>query len=65
MKFLLDENMPKRVGIWLKKTGHQSITLKDLKKTGIKNGDVAREAIRMDAIILTCDEDFLSLKKVL
>ena len=51
--------------MWLKKIGHQSITLKDLMQTGISNGDVASKAIEMDVIILTCDSDFLILKKLL
>ena len=63
MNFLFDENIPKRLAKWLKDKGHNSITLQKLKLLGIKNGSVAKLAIQENAIILTCDRDFIQMKK--
>ena len=65
MKFLLDENIPKRIANWLKEQGYVAITLYKLNLLGIKNGSVAELAIQENAIILTCDRDFLRMKKAL
>ena len=43
--------------------GYTVFTLHDFNKLGIKNGDVAKLAIREKAIIITLDSDFLMLNK--
>jgi len=63
LNFLLDENVPLTVKELIKDLGHNAITLHDENKLGIKNGDVAELALKKDAIIITLDSDFLSLKK--
>ncbi len=49
----------------IQQLGYDVITLNDLNKLGIKNGEVAELAIKKDAIIVTFDSDFLSIKKSL
>ncbi len=63
MKFLLDENVPKSIQLILQEKGYSTITLNELNKRGISNGEVAELSLERDAIIITFDSDFLSLKK--
>ena len=65
MKFLLDENVPLSVKKVINNLGHEAFTLKDEKKLRIKNGEVAELSLRRNAIIITLDSDFLSIKKEL
>lgn len=65
MKFLLDENVTMSIKNFLKSKRYEVETLKDLKKLGIENGEVAKIAIQNQEIIITFDSDFLSLKKTL
>lgn len=65
MNFLLDENVSKKLGRWLKNQGHHAITLHELNLLGIKNGSVAELAIQNKAILITCDRDFLHVRKEL
>lgn len=63
MKFLLDENVPLSIKKTINSLGYEAITLKEENQLGIKNGEVAELSIRKDAIIITLDSDFLSIKK--
>ncbi len=62
MKFLLDENVPHSIKNIILNIGYDVKTLKDLNKLGITNGEVAEIALNENAIIITFDSDFLSLK---
>lgn len=65
MKFVLDECIPVRAATWLRENGYEAATMKGLRKTGVTNGKVAEHVISSSAVLLTCDSDFLSLKKKL
>ena len=65
MKFLLDENVPRIIQKLLQKEGYDVLTLEELNMRGVSNGDVAKYALKIDAIIITFDSDFLKLKKEL
>jgi len=65
LKFLLDENVPLSIKEIINKLGYGAITLKDERQIGIKNGEVAELSIKKNAIIITLDSDFLSIKKEL
>lgn len=65
LKFLVDENVPLSIKKVISDLGYGVKTLKDFNKLGITNGEVAKIAINEDAIIITFDSDFLSLKKYL
>lgn len=61
MKFLLDENVPLSIKNVIHKLGYDVKTLNDFNKLGIANGEVAKIAIKEDAIIITFDSDFLNI----
>ena len=61
----MDENVPISIKKLIKELGYEAKTLKDENQLGIKNGDVAELAIKREAIIITLDSDFLTLKKEL
>ena len=65
MKFLLDENVPLSIKGIINTYGYTALSLKDENKLGIKNGEVAQLALNKNAIIITLDSDFLTLKKEL
>jgi predicted nuclease of predicted toxin-antitoxin system len=65
VNFLIDENVPINIIPFLTKKGYKCITLQQLKKRGILNGAVVQIAIKSQAILITCDTDFLNLKKEL
>jgi len=65
MKFLLDENVPADIKRMLFRISHEPVTLKDLGKLQLKNGEVAKLSIEEGAILITFDSDFLELKKSL
>jgi len=61
----LDENVPLSIKKIINNLGYEAITLKDENQLGIKNGEVAELSIKKNAIIITLDSDFLSIKKAL
>lgn len=61
--FLIDESAPKRLALWIRKQGHSAYTLHDFNASGVKNGEVIKLALNLNAIIITCDEDFIIQKK--
>ena len=58
MRILADENIPLSVVKFLKKEGHDVLTLYDLNKRGISDIEVVETAEKDDRIILTLDLDF-------
>ncbi|MFW9991769.1 MAG: DUF5615 family PIN-like protein [Candidatus Odinarchaeota archaeon] len=65
MKFLLDENVPRSLKNYLLKQQYTAVTIQELNKRGISNGEVAELAIDQDYVIITFDEDFTVLKEEL
>ena len=65
MIFLLDENVPISVKDVIHELGFDVFTLHDFNMLGIKNGEVAKLALKEKAIIITLDSDFLQLNKSL
>ncbi len=63
MIFLLDENVPISVKDIIHDLGFDVFTLHDFHMLGIKNGDVAKLALKEKAIIITLDSDFLQLNE--
>ena len=55
--------MPANFILMLREAGHEVITLKQIRQTHAKNGEVGNIAINHDAIIITFDKHFLSLKR--
>lgn len=63
MNFLLDENVPLSVKKAIENFGYKTLTLQDENKLGARNGEVAKLSIEKNAVIITLDSDFLSLKQ--
>ncbi len=55
--------MPLSVKKVINNLGHEAFSLKDEKKLRIKNGEVAELSLKKNAIVITLDSDFLSIKK--
>ena len=56
MKFLADENVKRRLGLWLKTQGHHVSTA----DKGVRNSHLFALAHKEKKILLTNDTDFLS-----
>lgn len=63
MIFLLDENVPISIKDVIRELGFDVLTLHDFDMLGIRNGEVAKLALKEKAIIITLDSDFLELNK--
>jgi predicted nuclease of predicted toxin-antitoxin system len=61
--FLLDENVPISIKDVIRDLGFDVFTLHDFDMLGIRNGEVAKLALKEKAIIITLDSDFLELNK--
>ncbi|MHA2296805.1 MAG: DUF5615 family PIN-like protein [Candidatus Hodarchaeales archaeon] len=62
---MLDENVPRSLKNHLLKQQYIAVTIQELNKRGISNGEVAELAIDQDYVIITFDEDFTVLKEEL
>lgn len=63
MKFLVDENIPHSLIIFLKNKGHQIIDVKRSKYSRTNDIKLINIAVKNNYIILTFDKDFLTFKK--
>jgi predicted nuclease of predicted toxin-antitoxin system len=59
------ENVTSSILKFLRSLKHDVLTLKDLHKRGLLNGQVAKLAIENNAIIVTFDEDYSELKNAI
>ncbi len=57
MRFLLDENIGKRVGLFLQGLDHAAFRVKEI-NPGVDDYEVLHLAISNDAILVTADKDF-------
>lgn len=64
MKFLLDENIPKELGNFLKNKGFKIELINSNKHKGKSDKEVFEYAVKNGYTIITFDADFCSLKKI-
>lgn len=64
MKFLLDENIPKELGIFLKNKGFKIELINSNKHKGKSDKEVFEYAVKNGYTIITFDADFCSFKKI-
>ena len=64
MKFLLDENIPKELGNFLKNKGFKIELINSNKHKGKSDKEVFEYAVKNGYTIITFDADFCSLKKL-
>ena len=58
MYFLIDAQLPPALAHWLARQGHQEAHVFECFPPGIADSAIWLEALRLDAVILTKDEDF-------
>jgi len=58
VRFLLDENVPASILVFLKKKGFEARSVRDVLGAGSSNGKIAGEASHSGEIIVTLDADF-------
>lgn len=64
MKFLLDENIPKELGNFLKNKGFKIELINSNKHKGKSDKEVFEYAVKNGYTIITFDADFCSFKKI-
>jgi predicted nuclease of predicted toxin-antitoxin system len=57
MKFIIDENLPQRLGPWLSQRGHDAVHVRDEPDLQSDRA-IAEKAVREARVILTKDNDF-------
>ncbi|MEO0981014.1 MAG: DUF5615 family PIN-like protein [Pseudomonadota bacterium] len=59
MKFLVDQNVAVALADWLSENGHEAQHIKQIGLRQASDSDVAAEARRQGAVLITKDHDFL------
>ncbi len=62
MRFLIDAQLPPALAGWLRKLGHDADHVADLGLLGSTDQDIASRAAETDAVLVTKDEDFVTLR---
>jgi predicted nuclease of predicted toxin-antitoxin system len=62
MRFLVDAQLPPALARWLAARGHEASHLLDLGLLGAADIEIWQEAKRLDAVIVSKDEDFVHLR---
>lgn len=63
MKFLIDENIPHSLILFLETKNHEIIDVKNSPLAGATDSKLAEFALENNSIIVTFDKDFLGVKK--
>jgi predicted nuclease of predicted toxin-antitoxin system len=58
MRFLVDAQLPPTLARWLAQEGHEAEHVFDRLPPGTTDTTIWNEAVRLDAVIVTKDEDF-------
>jgi predicted nuclease of predicted toxin-antitoxin system len=58
VKFLIDQNLSRRVVEGLTKAGHDAVHVADLGMSRAADADIVRAAVKDDRIIISADTDF-------
>jgi predicted nuclease of predicted toxin-antitoxin system len=61
MRFLIDENLSRRLAELLTKAGHDAVHVRDLDAAGAPDTEIVTLATRDDRIIVSADTDFGAL----
>jgi predicted nuclease of predicted toxin-antitoxin system len=63
MKFIVDENLPRRAAAWLAAHGHEAWHVSDIGLLGQADPVIWAEAVARGAFVVTRDNDFAALAK--
>lgn len=64
MHFLVDAQLPPALARWLAQQGHEATHVSDIDMAAASDRSIWQKAEEMDAVIVTKDEDFVSLASV-
>jgi predicted nuclease of predicted toxin-antitoxin system len=64
VRFLIDQQLPKRLAVWIRARGHDAHHLKEIGLLHAEDADIWREAEARGAIIVSKDEDFSVIVRV-
>lgn len=64
MRFLIDQQLPKRLAAVLRELGHDAMHVKDLGMTEASDIEISAKAIEFGATIVTKDDDFVKLARI-
>lgn len=59
MKFLIDQQLPPLLAEWLRQEGFEASHVRELGLSTASDAAIWKAAIRMDAVVVTKDEDFI------
>jgi predicted nuclease of predicted toxin-antitoxin system len=62
MKFLIDAQLPPALAGWLRERGHKAEHVAELGMVAASDADIASPAERVEAVLVTKDEDFFALR---
>lgn len=62
MRFLIDAQLPPALARWLRDRGHEAEHVADLDRIGASDAAIAERAETTGAVLVSKDEDFLTLR---
>ena len=62
MQFLVDAQLPPALARWLVSQGHHAWHVADLGLANAEDGEIWRQAIASQAVLITKDQDFIVLR---
>jgi predicted nuclease of predicted toxin-antitoxin system len=63
MKFIVDQQLPPLLGVWLRQRGYEAEHVRDVGLREAPDTDIWRRAVSTGAVIVTKDEDFAIRRK--
>jgi predicted nuclease of predicted toxin-antitoxin system len=63
MRFVVDEQLPPALARWIEGFGHDASHVSEMGLEAAKDRAIWSEAIRLNAVIMTKDEDFVQMSK--
>jgi predicted nuclease of predicted toxin-antitoxin system len=63
VRFLVDEKLPRALARWIADQGHEAHHAFDLAMSSAFDVEIARQAADTDAVIVSKDEDFVTLSR--
>ena len=62
MKFLVDAQLPPALCEWLRDRGHEAVHVAEIGMIAATDGEIAARAERDSAVLVSKDEDFVTLR---
>lgn len=62
MKFLIDAQLPPALCVWLRERGHDAVHVSEIGMIAASDTEIAARAEADDAVLVSKDEDFVTLR---